>query len=37
MTDKLDVLLADGVIDAVLGRLESGKDANISLVGAARL
>ncbi|MEO8841604.1 MAG: RIO1 family regulatory kinase/ATPase, partial [Kofleriaceae bacterium] len=32
MTDKLDVLLADGVIDEVLGRLKSGKEANISLV-----
>ena len=33
MTDNLlDVLLADGVIDEVLGRLKSGKEANISLV-----
>jgi len=32
MTDKLDVLLADGVIDEVPGRLKSGKKANISLV-----
>src|SRR4249919_1155618 len=32
MTDKLDVLLADGVIDEVIGRLKSGKEANISLV-----
>lgn len=32
MTDKLDVLIADGVIDEVLGRLKSGKEANISLV-----
>jgi len=32
MTDHLDVLLADGVIDEVLGRLKSGKEANISLV-----
>jgi RIO kinase 1 len=32
MTDMLDVLLADGVIDEVLGRLKSGKEANISLV-----
>jgi RIO kinase 1 len=32
MTDRLDVLLADGVIDEVLGRLKSGKEANISLV-----
>jgi len=30
--DPLDVLLADGVIDEVLGRLKSGKEANISLV-----
>jgi hypothetical protein len=32
MTDKLGVLLADGVIDEVLGRRKSGKEANISLV-----
>lgn len=32
MADPLDVLLADGVIDEVLGRLKSGKEANISLV-----
>ena len=32
MADKLDVLIADGVIDEVLGRLKSGKEANISLV-----
>jgi RIO kinase 1 len=32
VTDPLDVLLADGVIDEVLGRLKSGKEANISLV-----
>jgi RIO kinase 1 len=32
MTDPLDVLIADGVIDQVLGRLKSGKEANISLV-----
>ncbi len=32
MSDLLDVLLADGVIDEVLGRLKSGKEANISLV-----
>jgi len=32
MTDHLDVLLTDGVIDEVLGRLKSGKEANISLV-----
>src|SRR5512134_3189877 len=32
MHDPLDVLLADGVIDEVMGRLKSGKEANISLV-----
>jgi RIO kinase 1 len=32
MTDDLDVLIADGIIDEVLGRLKSGKEANISLV-----
>lgn len=32
MTDPLDVLIADGVIDEVLGRLKSGKEATISLV-----
>lgn len=32
MNDKLGLLLADGVIDEVLGRLKSGKEANISLV-----
>jgi RIO kinase 1 len=32
MTDDLEVLLADGIIDEVLGRLKSGKEANISLV-----
>jgi RIO kinase 1 len=32
MTDELDVLIADGVIDEVLGRLKSGKEADISLV-----
>jgi RIO kinase 1 len=32
MDDKLDQLLADGVIDEILGRLKSGKEANISLV-----
>ena len=31
-TDPLELLLADGVIDEVLGRLKSGKEANISLV-----
>ena len=32
MSSPLDVLLADGVIDEVLGRLKSGKEADISLV-----
>ena len=32
MSDALDLLIADGVIDEVLGRLKSGKEANISLV-----
>jgi RIO kinase 1 len=32
MSDELDLLLDDGVIDEVLGRLKSGKEANISLV-----
>ena len=32
MTEKLDLLIADGIIDEVLGRLKSGKEANISLV-----
>lgn len=32
MTDPLDVLIADGVIDEVLGRLKSGKEATISLI-----
>ncbi len=32
MNDPLDVLLEDGVIDEVLGRLKSGKEATISLV-----
>ncbi|HEX7842440.1 MAG TPA: RIO1 family regulatory kinase/ATPase, partial [Kofleriaceae bacterium] len=32
MTDPLDVLIADGVIDEILGRLKSGKEADISLV-----
>ncbi|HEX4420047.1 MAG TPA: RIO1 family regulatory kinase/ATPase [Kofleriaceae bacterium] len=32
MADPLDVLLADGVIDEILGRLKSGKEANISLI-----
>ena len=38
METALEVLLEDGVIDEVLGRLKSGKEANISLVhGAIRL
>lgn len=32
MPNPLDVLIADGVIDEVLGRLKSGKEADISLV-----
>jgi RIO kinase 1 len=32
MNDPLDILLDDGVIDEVLGRLKSGKEANIYLV-----
>ncbi len=32
MTTPLDLLIADGVIDEVLGRLMSGKEADISLV-----
>lgn len=32
MSGALDVLIADGVIDEVLGRLKSGKEADISLV-----
>lgn len=32
MTDELDVLIDEGVIDEVLGRLKSGKEANVSLV-----
>lgn len=32
MNEKLDVLLADGIIDAVLGRLKSGKEADVWLV-----
>jgi len=32
MSDGLDVLIADGVIDEVLGRLKSGKEADLSLV-----
>lgn len=32
METALEVLLEDGVIDEVLGRLKSGKEANISLV-----
>jgi len=30
--DELEILVIDGVIDEVLGRLKSGKEANISLV-----
>ena len=37
MNDPLDLLLADGVIDEVLGRLKSGKEANISLVRRGEL
>jgi RIO kinase 1 len=32
LADSLDVLLADGVIDEVLGRIKSGKEATISMV-----
>nr|MDQ3370563.1 hypothetical protein [Myxococcota bacterium] len=32
MSDQLDVLIADGIIDEVVGRLKSGKEASISLV-----
>jgi len=32
MTSPLDALIADGVIDEVLGRLKSGKEADISLI-----
>lgn len=32
MTSALDLLIADGIIDEVLGRLKSGKEADISLV-----
>ncbi len=32
MSDELDLLIADGVIDEVLSRIKSGKEANISLV-----
>ncbi len=32
MADPLEVLLDDGIIDEILGRLKSGKEANISLV-----
>src|SRR5437868_5281248 len=32
MTESLDALLADGVIDEVLGRLKSGKEADVWLV-----
>jgi RIO kinase 1 len=32
LADSLDLLLADGVIDEILGRIKSGKEATISLV-----
>ncbi len=32
MADSLDTLLADGVIDEILGRIKSGKEATISMV-----
>jgi RIO kinase 1 len=32
VSDSLDALLADGVIDEVLGRIKSGKEATISVV-----
>src|SRR5215211_6166860 len=32
MSEKLDELIAEGVLDEVLGRLKSGKEANVSLV-----
>jgi RIO kinase 1 len=32
MNDSLDLLLADGIIDDVLGRLKSGKEADVWLV-----
>ena len=32
MSDSLDLLLADGVIDEILGRIKSGKEATISMV-----
>ncbi len=32
VTHPLDILVADGVIDEILGRLKSGKEADISLV-----
>jgi RIO kinase 1 len=37
LNEELDLLLADGVIDEVLGRLKSGKEANISLVRRGEL
>ena len=37
MGSELDLLIADGVIDAVLGRLKSGKEADISLVQRGEL
>jgi len=32
LSDSLDLLLADGVIDEILGRIKSGKEATISMV-----
>ncbi|MBU8895106.1 hypothetical protein KRR26_05795 [Corallococcus sp. M34] len=32
MTDSLDTLLADGIIDAVIGQLKTGKEAEVWLV-----
>jgi len=32
LADSLDLLLADGVIDEILGRIKSGKEATISMV-----
>ncbi len=37
MDDQLELLLADGIIDEVLGRLKSGKEANVSLVRRGEL
>ncbi|HLL82271.1 MAG TPA: RIO1 family regulatory kinase/ATPase [Longimicrobium sp.] len=33
MSEALDTLLADGVIDEIVGRLKSGKEADVYLVG----